>query len=260
MSDDNASRGASLLNLPFVIAVVLLVGVAVLMGPLASHFGYRSAKKPLELRASLDSLDASRLGPYEVVHKNVLAPTVIEQLGTESYIDWVLKDTRRKPNETTYRVHLHVAYYTGGHYLAVHRPDVCMIGSGYELADAENTYLEIKTLAPERSTVPIRVCTFQRTKIFDDQQFVVPYTFFCIDEFRATEKGVRFKLNDPSYNHAFFCKVELRFMQGTAEAKYASKEESLTASADFLSYVLPILISDHWPDVAEVEQALAEEN
>ena len=119
------------------------------------------------MKAPLAALDTSTLAPYEVVHRAVLEPTVVEQLGTEDYISWSLLDKSRPATDPLRDIQLHIAYYTGAHNLVPHVPDSCLLGSGYQAAQPhENETIEVPSLAPGETHVPIRVLSFAKTGVF----------------------------------------------------------------------------------------------
>ena len=237
---------------PFVVAVVLLGAAAILAGPVSWLVDFRQVKEALPLRASLSTLRAESLWPYEVVRREVLPPAVVEALGTKEYLSWTLRDTSVPADDPLYSARLLVTYYTGGHALVPHTPDVCFLGSGYEPTQAhENTEITLASLEPERATVPIRVCSFGQTAVFNRKVTTVIYTFFCNGKFTAGRNAVRFLTHDPSDTHAFFSKVEVGFPAAT-------REQNIEGVQKLFDRVIPVLMSDHWPDFEAAERAADE--
>ena len=259
---------------PYVSAVVLLAAAAVLVGPVASWKDLRVRRLAIPLRVPLAALDEGKLLPYEVLRRNVLEPAFVEALGTDQYLSWMLEDTSVPPNDPLRYLNLLVSYYTGGGYLVPHTPDVCYLGSGYEPSQQHSTTnLEIPRLdsptawellrvhtpggadaegnrlrRSHTSTVPVRVCTFRKTAIFDRDEVSVLYTFHGNGAFTATRDGVRLLMNMPGRTHAYFSKVEVSFPRAT-------REQSVAGAGKILERVLPVLIADHWPDYQAAEQS-----
>jgi hypothetical protein len=201
----------------------------------------RLAKEPIALRAPLGSLDAHDLGPYRVVKRQILEPGIEESLGTREYISWTLEDTRVATGQPLRFAHLFITYYTGGGSLVPHTPDVCYLGAGYQPAQAhENRELPIETLPDGESPLPIRVCTFSKTAIFDHKQNSVAYTFHANGRFASTRNRVRLLLSDLSARYAYFSKVEVSFLDAT-------REQTVEGAQKLFARVIPLLLEHHWP-------------
>ena len=251
---------SKVLTPPFVVAVILLsLGWAV-AGPIANRMGFRRAKLPLPLKAPLDSLDVAALAPYQIRPSRDSAghlisgrlrldAPVVEALGTKDYLMWLLEDTSLPSTDPCRFATLFVTYYTGGHSLVPHTPDVCRLGSGWQPAQPhENTTLPWAGSGPRAgSRLPVRVCTFQKSAIHDYDTDTVVYTFHCNGEFVETRLGVRNRVRGFSNRHAYFSKVEISFPDAT-------REESIVGAAKLLSVVSEELIRNHWPDFEAAER------
>ena len=123
---------AAVLTPPFVVALVILLSAAIVVGPIGRWMRVKHAKLALPLRAPLSALDEGALAPYRVVDRIVLEPSVVEALGTDQYISWTLEDTSAGRTDPLRLATLLVTYDTGGRNLVPHRPDVCYLGAGYE--------------------------------------------------------------------------------------------------------------------------------
>lgn len=223
----------------FILAVVLLGSAAVLSGPVSSLLKFTQAKNALPLRKPLDLLDASKLGSYRVTDRLVFEPVVVEALGTDQYLMWRLEDTRLEAGDPLRVAQVFVTYYTGGGNLVPHTPDVCYLGSGYQPKQAHEN---VEVSVPGRGEpIPMRLLTFERTAIFDRSDFSVTYTFHCNGAFTETRSGVRILTGDPRARYAYFSKIELSFPR-------ASREETREGAARVLEYLLPVLLTDHFPD------------
>jgi len=233
---------------PFLASSLLLLIAVVLAGPVASWLRVKQHKAALPLVASLSALDESTLRPYRVLRRDVLEPMVVDALGTDQYLSWALEDTSVAEAHPLRYAQLFVTYYSGGHNLVPHTPDVCFMGAGYEPAQRhENREIEVLALGSGAEAVPIRLCTFARTKVFGARYVSVVYTFNCNGRFVATRNGVRILANSPANTYAYFSKVEVSFPRAT-------REESVLGAQKIFNRVLPVLVKEHWPDFEEAER------
>jgi hypothetical protein len=208
----------------------------------------KQEKQALPLRKSLAAIEVHKLLPYKVVERYTLEPTVVDALGTEQYLHWQLEDTSLPNADPLRRASLFVTYYTGGRNLVPHTPDECYLGSGYQPAQAhENRDLEMSTL-PDMKQLPVRVCSFVRTAVFNKEEVTVVYTFATHGTFAATRNGVRLLINDPRSTYGYFSKIEVHFPG-------ASREDSVRGARKLLERLLPVLVEEHLPDFEAAEQA-----
>lgn len=233
---------------PFLLAVALLGAAAVLAGPVADWMDIRREKLALPLRLPLNALDETAIAPYRVLARHVLEPALVEALGTDQYLTWDVVDTSVPENHPLRYAALVVTYDSGGTNLVPHTPDVCRLGAGYQPAQPhENTSVVVGGLKVERRIVPVRLCTFAKTDVFQRQKVSVVYTFFCNGTFVATRSSVRLLINDLSTAHSFFSKVEVSFPRAT-------RSQCLDGARKLLNRVLPVLVSNHWPDFQSAEE------
>lgn len=231
----------------FLVALVMTGVAAFLAGPVAARLDLRHSKEALPLRKPLSELDESTITPYRVVHRQLLDSTVVDALGTDQYIHWTLEDTSVEVNDPLRYCQLFVTYDTGGENLVPHVPDECRLGAGYQPAQAhENREMDVPRLLQAGAKVPVRVCSFVKTAVFNRDEVSVVYTFFCNGEFTATRNGVRLLINDPRNRHSFFSKVEVSFPA-------ANREKNVEGAAKLLDRLLPVLMKNHYPDFAAVE-------
>ncbi len=241
---------SSLLNTPFLICVLLLGGTAVGLGPLTRYLKIALTKLPIPLRTPLVRLDRAKLGPYQLRPDGVriLEEAIVNSLGTDMYIDWLLQDTDVKDRRSPLRyAHLFVTYYTGQPDPVPHTPDACYAGAGYRSKNPENIIVSVPTLGVSPQ-VPVRVISFEKSGVLNRDIMTVVYTFHCNGKFAETRTKVRMAVNDPLDKYAYFSKVEILFGSPGARPHYASREDTIVAAQKLLSYILPVLIEDHWPD------------
>ena len=245
----SANPRTGLLNGPFIVAVVLLGAAAILAGPVASLMDFQQGKAALPLKKPLSAMDVEGLLPYRVVQRQVLESVVVDALGTDQYINWVLEDTSVPTADPLRVAHLFVTYDTGGVNLVPHTPDECRLGAGYQPAQPhENVEVNVPHLAPDLASIPVRLCTFVKTAVFNREEVSVVYTFHCDGRFVATRSGVRLLINDLTNRYAYFSKVEVSFPRAT-------REQSLQGAAKLFDRLLPVLVRDHFPDYAAAESA-----
>lgn len=232
---------ARLITPPFGLAVVLLGTAAILAGPVSSWMDFQQGKAALPLKKPLGALDVEGLLPYKAIERRALESTVVEALGTDQYINWVMEDTSVPQTNPLHYVHLFVTYDTGGVNLVPHTPDECLLGAGYQAAQPhENVDINVPM------TIPVRLCTFIKTAVFNREEVSVVYTFNCNGKFVATRTGVRLLINDLSNRYAYFSKVEVSFPRAT-------RAQSLQGAAKLFERLLPVLIKDHFPDFETFE-------
>ena len=248
MNPRSDNRPFRLLTPSFVVAVSLLGVAAALAGPFAAYMGIKQNKKALPLKKPLSALSTEAIAPYRVVRRHVLPPAVVEALGTKRYLSWDLLDMSVSPNDPLREAHLFVTYYSGGNNLVPHTPDACFRGSGYQAAQAHET-LEIQLAGVDSnlSTIPLRVCTFVRSGVFNHETVSVVYTFHCNGRLVATRTGVRLLVNKLWNTYAYFSKVEVSFPRGT-------RAQNIAGAQKLLGHLLPVLERDHWPEFEEAER------
>lgn len=231
----------------YVVAVLILLAAAILVGPVAWSMNFQQGKEAIPLRKPLSAMDVDRLRPYRVVERITLDAPILDALGTDQYINWRLQDTSLPPGDPLYEVLLFVTYETGGQNLVPHVPDECRLGAGYQAAQLhENRQIRID--GELKREVPLRVCTFVKTAVFHKDEVSVVYLFHANGEFAGTRDQVRIAFNDPRDRFAYFSKIEVSFPR-------ASREQNVEGGAKLLGRLLPVLISDHLPEFENAQQS-----
>lgn len=250
-----ATTRTRLLSAPFVVAVGVLSLAAFGVGPWVLSGSPGQVKEPVPLRKPLGEFNKKDLGPYEFLTRATFGAAMIESLGTDEFMSWYFRDTSVTDRRSPLRyIYLHVPYYTGGRDLVPHTPDNCMHASGYRLKEGDNVELPIESLGRK---IPVRVVTFEKSSIHENDRPTVIYTFHCNGDFTETRSGVRWRINSLSERYAYFCKIEVSFGSPESIPRNPTREESMEAAAKFLSYILPRLIDEHLPDWAAVKQGEA---
>lgn len=267
MSPRNPNLVASLVSLPFVLCVGVLAAAAIGRATLVHILQVVTRKERIDLRKPLAVLP-HRFGDYQLNDRKPdkgrirLSAEMEDALGTDTYVNWWLVDASvERKNDPRRHAQLFVTYYTGGPNLAPHTPDVCYIAGGYQPQQAHETReLELPSLYQALGTIPVRVCTFVKTAIFDWQQPTVVYTFHANGGFTASRTGVRSRTRSLRDRYAYFSKVEVSFGGPGCRPPNLGREESVQAAAKLLDAVLPILIEEHWPDRAAMDRPVAPGN
>jgi hypothetical protein len=207
-------------------------------------------KEAVPLRKPLYRMDKAALAPYELREAVDIPPEVVDTLGTDMYIQWVLEDTSITDlSDRTKRAVLFVTYYTGQPDPVPHVPEVCYLGSGYKVESLEDDTLEIPEIG---QTIPVRVLTFASPTRLGASHASVLYTFSANGAFASDRTQVRMRLGRPWERYAYFSKVEVRF--DSVDGKSANTEELLAASRKLFGKVMPLLVEQHWPDWEALER------
>lgn len=234
---------------PFLVAVFLLFVAWIFAGPLAGYWNIKQSKERLSLKRPLNALDPGLLAPYRVVNRVVLESVVEEALGTGDYVQWMLENPQLPPSDPLRFVQLFVTYYSGGHNLVPHTPDVCYLGAGYQPTQPhESIELDVPIAEVADGKLPVRVLTFGKTAVFDREEQSVVYTFNCNGRFVNTRTAVRVLINDLTNTYAYFSKIEISFPRAT-------REQCIDGAAKLFARVVPVLLRDHFPDFEASERA-----
>jgi hypothetical protein len=232
----------------FVICAAVLALAAAGMSVAEKRLGLYLKKEPLPLKKPLDEIDEAKLAPYRVVAKQKIENRdVLESLGTEDYIQWVLEDPCSPVDSAVRNVLLFVTYY-GRADRVPHVPEECYTGGGYQRIATSGVEFKLGPGAGLRS-IPGRYLVFAGSNGHGWQagsQFPVLYLFRVNGEYAGNRDDARMALNKSIFSpHAYFCKIEMAFNQGYAAPGEA---EAVGASERLLTLLLPVLEREHWPD------------
>lgn len=219
-------------NLYFCIAALMLAGCA---GWLYAK-NPRLIKNPLPIRKPLIDMDRTSVQPFEVVKTDRLSPEIVENLGTQEYINWVLvpeKTADARP------IILSVTYYTGVQDQIPHVPEECFTQGGMTQESDRSLILPMPRLGED---VPIRRFTFNSPRRVGVRQ-VIYYTI-CVNGFFCSERNTaRLKMADPRDSHLYYSKVEVAF-DGSAGTDLAELDHR---AAEVVDRTLSELRKSHWP-------------
>ena len=209
-------------------------------------------KEPLPLKKSLDLLDEKALAPYKVLEKpKITNQEVLESLGTEDYIQWILEDSEVAVDSPVRKCSLFITYYALPDRVP-HVPEECYTGGGHQRLTSDSVTVEINKGGIVEK-IPARYLVFARTSSTYwgmDTKFPVLYLFNVNEVYANSREDARFALNKNIFSkYSYFSKVEWKFFNTRFGKRiYPGKEEAITASQKLLSVILPILEEEHWPD------------
>jgi hypothetical protein len=240
-----------------VCAGVLLVAACALSAAVKLS-GIYLKKEPLPLKHPLSELDTLKLDPYKVVAKqNIDNRDVVETLGTEDYIQWVLEDTDAAETSSIRFCTLFITYYELPD-LVPHVPEECYTGGGYRQKSSEIVPITINKGGIEQQ-INARYLVFTGTDpglLVGEVSFPIFYIFSVNGEYASGRTDTRYILNKNIFGkYSYFSKVEWKFYNNRfGRIVYPNRQEATTASAKLLKVILPILEKEHWPSIETAEQ------
>ena len=154
-------------------------------------------KEPFPLKKSLDLLDEKALAPYKVISKpKITNQEVIESLGTEDYIQWILEDPEQAVDSPVHKCSLFITYY-GLPDRVPHVPEECYTGGGHQRLTSDSVTFEINNEDFTRK-IPARYLVFASTDSNYwglDTKFSIMYLFNVNEVYANSREDVRFALN-----------------------------------------------------------------
>jgi hypothetical protein len=235
---------------PAFLACALVLGVAVLgMSAIERSLGMVLTKTPLPPQQSLQTLDDHVFAPYEVVDRYTIDdPELQASLGTDEYLQWVLRHPQLSPSDPAYECLLFVTYYAKPDRVP-HVPEECYLGSGYQRLATERSTFQLPSGAGERD-IAGRTLVFTRAKDSawrSGARVPVVYLFKVNGSYAAGRDEARVALNSNLFGKtSYFSKVELVFNRSRSSETLDSDQTQAAAQA-VLATVLPVLEQDYWP-------------
>ncbi len=228
----------------FVVCVVVLGVCAGGLKVTTEWLDLNFRKEALPLRKEFSELDDSKLAPYQVMLKMTIPDEIVEELGTEQYLQWSLEDSSVDALAPDRNLVLFITYYTGNPDKVPHVPDECYTGGGGLIKESGNYDLKLPGLGLEGDKLPVRVLDVYRETVLGEAKQTVMYFFAVNGTYRCTRDQVRLLQNNLFDKYAYFSKVEVNF-GGSGKM---SREENLAGLSKLLEVLLPVLIEEHWPD------------
>ncbi|MHC5060969.1 MAG: hypothetical protein ACYTFK_07785 [Planctomycetota bacterium] len=245
----------------FVICVAVLAIAGMSKEIVIEWSGAYLTKEPLPLKKPLDLLDTGSLASYKVRQRHrITNKDVLEQLGTEEYLQWELEDTDVDKTSPVRFCSLFITYYTGNLDQVPHVPEECYVGSGNQRIGSESMALNVEGFSGEqdsdKKTISARYIVFsgRGTNIWGAAtKYSVLYFFKVNGAYAGTRTEARAILGGNLFGkYSYFSKFEWKFNGiGSSGRIFPDKADSLAASEKLLSVVLPVMERDHWPDWVE---------
>jgi hypothetical protein len=233
----------------FIVCFAVLLTAAVAKEAVIRTLGVQMVKEAIPLQHPFEDMDPAALAPFELKDKTrIQNRDVLESLGTEEYLQWILEDSEALPGSPTRYCSLFITYYTGNPDMVPHVPDECYVGGGNSRTGSDMVTLDI----PGKGSIPFQYVMFQ--SISEDgmtiDNFSVQYFFHVNGKYSSSRTDTRLILGSNWFSkYSYFCKVEWKFYGfDSFGVIYPDKEETLKASSKLLSKVLPELEKNHWPD------------
>jgi hypothetical protein len=263
--------------------VLALAGIGTSV--LIQRLGLCLKKEPLPLRKPLGELNEKQLAPYKVTARLPMENReILESLGTEDYLQWVLEDPRESAQSPVQKLLLFVTYYRQPDRVP-HVPEECYTGGGYRRLATDAIEFRIGGTADRRDVarascpcsfpspdnrskggtpsprvppaqpfagqrdIPGRYLLFEKAaaKVAPGlPQFPVLYLFRVNGEYAGSRDEARMALNKNLFHkHSYFCKIELVFNQSLT---VPAQDDAVAAGEKLLAVLLPLLEREHWPD------------
>ena len=251
------------LKASFLVCIAVLLVAASTKAIIIKQLGVKLIKLPINLQTPFDDFDENALKPYEVVNKRKIQNReILESLGTEEYLQWVLKDSDAELSSPIRFCSLFITYYTGNPDMVPHVPDECYQGAGNEFQSGQTLSVEL----PEQGKVGFQSIKFRQTNqdsLQGSVNFSVQYLFHANGQYCQSRTETRTTLFDWFSRYSYFCKVEWKFFgQDAFGPIYPDKEQTLEASSKLLSVLLPEMEKNHWPNWEKINSMdyISEEN
>ena len=244
----------------FLISLAVLLVFAGGMNYMRVRQGIILTKKPLPMKEPFNLLDDKLLKPYKVLKKSKIDnKDVIESLGTEEYLQWLLEDTTVDALSPVRNCFIFITYYTGNPDQVPHVPEACYTGGGNEVKDRFSVTLDIGDVnlpgIPQGEGIPATGLIFAQksAEVWQSaERFPVIYFFKVNGLYKGNRTATRIALGDLTSEYSYFSKVEVKIFN--LKGLYPEKAEAITAAGKLLKVLLPVLEKNHWPDWNKVNR------
>jgi hypothetical protein len=253
----------------FLICTVFLLIAGSSKSLIIEKLGIITTKLPLPLQKPLEEMDFGAIAPYKLdFQQRIDNHDIIEELGTEDYLQCVIIDTEAPESSPTRYCSLFITYYTGDPDTVPHVPDECYVGGGNKQVGKELLDLEIRNPIDdgqsESETVGLKASrvVFKRKNsgLWDTGSTFSKLYFFKVNgQYAGGKTATRAIMATNVFNkYSYFSKVEWDFYGKSNNSRILPEKEAIvSASEKMLSAVMPVLERDHWPDF---DAANAEKN
>lgn len=237
------------------VAILLLTAVGMQLAAGVSDGYFR--KSALPLKRPLDALDQAKLLPEYKPHRvqlPPLEPELIENLGTEEYLQWNLVDQQCDPSDPTALVQLFITYHTGQPELVPHNPEQCRAAAGMSLVGRGGIEVSVPGADGAEQKIPVSVLEFELPRrrglvapggARGGQRQFVAYFFYTNGRCVTSRTGVRLAVSNLWDRYAYYSKIEVSFSDHTLR-EFANREQTVAATRRLLRKLMPILWEDHY--------------
>jgi hypothetical protein len=243
----------------FLICVLVLAIAGASKSVVIQKMGIQLTKLAIPLEKPFDQMDETLLLPYKVVNKSdIKNKDIIESLGTEEYIQWIIEDTQIQESSPVKYCSLFVTYYTGDPDQVPHVPEECYVGGGHQIVSSKSVKLKINPPVPACPEIPdeinIRYSVFSGDSSNAWQlstEYPVLYFFKVNGDYASGRTETRRVMGENFFGkYSYFSKVEWKFFGNRSGSTfYPIKEETIVAASEkLLSVFLPVMEREHWPD------------
>ncbi len=225
-----SSRSNALYALAILVLATSAVGIKV--------FDLTVLKKPLPIRKPLRDMDKRSLAPWNVVSSSRLPPELVQELGTEEYLHWILRSPHIRKSHRN-KVSLSVTYYTDVQDQLPHVPEECQQQAGRTITGGEEFQLDLpgagRAISAKRLTL--------RAQGESEKKNFVYYTLRVNDVFCSDRQKARLHMGDFRDTHLYYSKIEIAFDRFTDD----DLSELDTGAQDLFDKVILELEKEHWP-------------
>jgi len=242
----------SFLKPAFVVCVAVLLSAAIAKEAVIRVLGVQMVKESIALQHPLEEMDEGVLAPFVPKNKTrIQNRDVLESLGTEEYLQWVLEDSEADPSSPTRYCSLFITYYTGNPDMVPHVPDECYVGGGNEREGGGTVTINIPRNDGDQK-LDFQFVAFKNIdrQTMREENFSVQYFFHANGDYCSNRTDTRLKLGSNWFSkYSYFCKVEWKFYGADSFGLiYPDKKQTLDTSGKLLERLLPELEKSHWPD------------
>jgi hypothetical protein len=221
-----------------------------------SRFKIWLNKEPIPPKKALDLLDESKLEPFTVISKEeITSNDIVDSLGTEDYLQWVLVDSDADPKSAVSKFLLFITYY-GKADSVPHVPEECYTGGGFKKVTSDPITFRVSNTTDSNLSskdIPGRYVTFTRANSelwSSGLSFPVLYLFNVNRDYTNTRTEARLILGkNIRGKHSYFSKVEIVFNQMGGQV---DEDSAVKTTEKLLGVLLPVLEQDHWPDANDL--------
>ena len=239
----------------FLVCVTVLAVAGISKDAVMKYFDIILQKERIDLKKPFAEMDELQLAPYKVVQqRRIENRDVLEELGTDEYIEWVLEDSEADEHSPVRYCSLFLTYYTGNPDPVPHVPEECYLGSGNVREIAETVSLSCSMASDQTRKIDVRHLVFKPRNVSIWQsapKFSVMYLFRVNGLYAAGRNEVRaIMASNLLGRYSYYSKVEWNFFglgYGNVKTR-GSRDEVIDASEKLMSVVVPLLENDHWPD------------